>query len=79
VAAGSVLPVGDKVKAGEVINADLGREKEDLQFTNVRHGQVCKWTGEKEGKGAKITHCPDPLGSCYWCQSWSLQRRQSEQ
>ena len=41
-AAGSVPPVGDKVKAGEVINADLGRKKEDLLFRNVRRGRVCK-------------------------------------
>jgi len=72
VAAGLVLPVGDEVKAGEVINADLGREKEDIQFANVRYGRVCKWTGEKKGKGAKMTHCPGPPGSYYQCQSWSL-------
>ena len=30
--AGLVPPVGDKVKAGDVINADLGREKEGLWF-----------------------------------------------
>ena len=43
-AAGLVPPVGEEVKAGEVINADLGRVKEGLRFASVIRGRVC-WVG----------------------------------
>jgi hypothetical protein len=43
VAAGLVPPAAadDEVKLGELINADLGREREGLRLGSVRRGRDC--------------------------------------